>query len=113
VRWGQTRDFFRCRNNFLPRFLGLLTLGSLLTEPHLHYLTCSEACRQVRPLPFRINFQQSPRSLHFAIFPSRKVPPEERARVHLEPSTPVIRKTPVMPSHISIKLLSSYHDFAP
>lgn len=28
MRWGQTRYFFRCRNNFLPRFLGLLTLGS-------------------------------------------------------------------------------------
>ena len=82
MRWGQTRDFSRCRNNFLPRFLGLLTLGSVLTDPHLYPLTCPEACRRsLSTISFSDScpvsvfwdkFQQSARSLCFVISPSRK-----------------------------------------
>ena len=90
MRWGQTRDFSRCRNNFLPRFLGLLTLGSVLTDPHLYPLTCPEACRQflslilVPSLPFGINFNRV-RDHCVLSFPQVEKP--FRRGVYPEPST--------------------------
>lgn len=86
MRWGQTRYFFRCRNNFLPRFLGLLTLGSpsLTCTPDLKPVNMEVGALVLNCFLGTI-FSKDIRSLHFPF--SQVVKPHQRRGVCPQPST--------------------------